>query len=581
VDGLLPVTRPAVRWYGGKFRLAPWIIAHCPPHRIYVEPFGGGGSVLLRKPRAYAEVYNDLDDWIVNLFKVLRDRTKSTRLIELLRLTPFARVEFEEADTATSDDVENARRLIVRAFMGFGSNAHAADPKPAVFRSYVRGANKTGNPRTGFRSTGFRSNSNRSGTTPARRRRFRRRVERPVGQARGAAGRLAEAELVRLQGRRMVVPLPGARRRGRVAARSAAGRAAGLRQGRVHLRHQGARAAPFHLRPAARPRRLRRPVRRRQALAGAALPGDRSRGQPDRPAQRAGTDGSADPPVHRLLPLLRRRDPAPLDRHLARAGRPPLVHAGDRIFHRGEIHPPGDAIGDARYVLGADRQAPAYVNVGRDQYEWQPSGLDGCARLLGHLEEWHWSDQEALELFAGWLWCAMLGDAPRWKPHAFIRAVAGSGKTTLLRFVSALLGGAAHPIARTFSKARLEERFAHTALALLLEEAEGDPGREAERMKAVLDLLLLLSDEGAVGGRFKRDIDLHGIACLVATLTDEWRTTIKSRITLLELRPLRGRDRPLLSAEALEAMTKQAAKLSPGVRARAIAPGTCSKPTWR
>jgi hypothetical protein len=32
-------------------------------------------------------------------------------------------------------------------------------------------------------------------------------------------------------------------------------------------------------------------------------------------------------------------------------------------------------------------------------------------------------------------------------------------------------------------------------------------------MKAVLDLLLLLSDEGAVGGRFKRDIDLHGIAC--------------------------------------------------------------------
>jgi hypothetical protein len=100
----------------------------------------------------------------------------------------------------------------------------------------------------------------------------------------------------------------------------------------------------------------------------------------------------------------------------------PLVHAGDRIFHRGEIHPPGDAIGDARYVLGADRQAPAYVNVGRDQYEWQPSGLDGCARLLGHLEEWHWSDQEALELFAGWLWCAMLGDAPRWKPHAFIRA---------------------------------------------------------------------------------------------------------------------------------------------------------------
>lgn len=249
----------------------------------------------------------------------------------------------------------------------------------------------------------------------------------------------------------------------------------------------------------------------------------------------------------------------------------PLVHAGDRIFSGGRIHEPGEQLEGARYVLGADRQAPAYVNVGRDDYEWQPAGLDACARILGHLEEWHWADQEGLELFAGFLWCAMLAAALRWKPHTFVRAVAGSGKTTLLRLLAAVLGGAAHPIARTFSKARLEEHFAHTACALLLEEAEGDPGREAERMKQVLDLLLLLSDEGAVGGRFKRDIDLHGIACLVATLTDEWRTTIKSRITLLELKPLRARDRPLLTAEALEGLMKDAASLSAGLRARAIA----------
>ncbi len=42
----LPCTRPVVRWHGGKWRLAPWILAHLPAHRAYVEPFGGGGLGL-------------------------------------------------------------------------------------------------------------------------------------------------------------------------------------------------------------------------------------------------------------------------------------------------------------------------------------------------------------------------------------------------------------------------------------------------------------------------------------------------------------------------------------------------------
>jgi DNA adenine methylase len=140
-------TRPALRWHGGKWKLAPWIIGHFPPHRCYVEPFGGAASVLLRKHRSYAEVYNDLDDWAVNLFRVLRDDASAGRLLELLRLTPFSRTEFDECGrelgAIDGEPVEAARRLIVRSFMGFGSNAHNG------------------------RSTGFRANSNRSGTTPA------------------------------------------------------------------------------------------------------------------------------------------------------------------------------------------------------------------------------------------------------------------------------------------------------------------------------------------------------------------------------------------------------------------------------
>lgn len=115
------VTRPALRYHGGKWRLAQWIISYFPPHRVYVEPFGGAASVLLQKPRCYAEVYNDLDDEIVNVFRVFQCPEQRARLIEKLRFTPYARAEFNLAWEPTEDPVESARRVIIRAQMGFGS----------------------------------------------------------------------------------------------------------------------------------------------------------------------------------------------------------------------------------------------------------------------------------------------------------------------------------------------------------------------------------------------------------------------------------------------------------------------------
>lgn len=137
----MAVRRPIVRYHGGKWKLAPWIIQNLPEHRCYVEPFGGGGSVLLRKPRSYAEVYNDLDGEIVNVFRMMRDRGAELR--ESLRLTPFSRAEFAESYLAHDDPLEQARRTILRSFQGFGSAAACGE------------------------SSGFRANSNRSGTTPA------------------------------------------------------------------------------------------------------------------------------------------------------------------------------------------------------------------------------------------------------------------------------------------------------------------------------------------------------------------------------------------------------------------------------
>jgi DNA adenine methylase len=138
-------TRPVLRYHGGKWMLAPWILAHLPPHRVYTEPYGGAASVLMRKPRArLVEVYNDLDGEIVNLFRLLRDTGTAGVLREVLRGTPFARDEFLLSYEPSVDPIEQARRTVVRSFFGFGSDS-------------ASGA-----------TTGFRANGNRNNAHPAR-----------------------------------------------------------------------------------------------------------------------------------------------------------------------------------------------------------------------------------------------------------------------------------------------------------------------------------------------------------------------------------------------------------------------------
>lgn len=131
-------SRPVMRYHGGKFRLAPWITSFFPPHQIYVEPFGGGASVLLRKERARAEVYNDISAEVVNVFRVLRDPRSAAELARLVELTPFSRVEFLASYEPADDPVEQARRTIARSFMGFGSGA-VFSKHATGFRTGIRG----------------------------------------------------------------------------------------------------------------------------------------------------------------------------------------------------------------------------------------------------------------------------------------------------------------------------------------------------------------------------------------------------------------------------------------------------------
>lgn len=131
------ISRPALRYHGGKFRLAEWIIDQFPPHESYVEPFSGGASVLLQKRPSPIEVYNDLDREVVNFFHVLRSRPQD--FINAVKLTPFSRVEHKLSHQACEDELESARRFFVRVWQSFGPGTRRGDSGWRYQRNNNRG----------------------------------------------------------------------------------------------------------------------------------------------------------------------------------------------------------------------------------------------------------------------------------------------------------------------------------------------------------------------------------------------------------------------------------------------------------
>lgn len=108
-----------LKYPGAKWRIADWIISHFPPHKVYCEPFFGSGAVFFKKQPSYLETINDINGEIVNLFRVCRERPQE--LAAVLQLTPWARDEYKNCYVNEGDDVERARRTLVRHHQSFGT----------------------------------------------------------------------------------------------------------------------------------------------------------------------------------------------------------------------------------------------------------------------------------------------------------------------------------------------------------------------------------------------------------------------------------------------------------------------------
>jgi len=86
--------RPPVKRHGGKAYHARRIVALMPPHRTYLEPFVGGGSVLLNKPRVEIEIASDLDSALIGMWSQL-SRNPAAVIDDLSRIK-YTEAEFRE-----------------------------------------------------------------------------------------------------------------------------------------------------------------------------------------------------------------------------------------------------------------------------------------------------------------------------------------------------------------------------------------------------------------------------------------------------------------------------------------------------
>lgn len=142
--------RTPITYYGGKQRLTKTIVSMIPPHKVYIEPFFGGGAVFFAKQPSYLEVINDINDNVVTFFRVCQNEAQFQELSAKIQATLFSEALFLQAKTIwngywPASDVERAWAVWVCCNYAFNATPYGGwkwDMGTAGSHSGVVAANK-------------------------------------------------------------------------------------------------------------------------------------------------------------------------------------------------------------------------------------------------------------------------------------------------------------------------------------------------------------------------------------------------------------------------------------------------------
>lgn len=112
-------SKPILRWPGGKRRLLKHLLPLIRPHKTYVEGFAGGLALLLAKERSRAEIVNDLNSDVVNLYRHAQYHLDA--LVAEVEWTVNSRQNLVDLiDQPGLTGLQQAARFLLRNRMSFG-----------------------------------------------------------------------------------------------------------------------------------------------------------------------------------------------------------------------------------------------------------------------------------------------------------------------------------------------------------------------------------------------------------------------------------------------------------------------------
>ncbi|HRH03914.1 MAG TPA: DNA adenine methylase [Bacteroidia bacterium] len=121
--------KPPLTYYGGKQNLSKQILSMIPKHKVYCEPFFGGGAIFFAKEPSKMEVINDTNGELINFYKVLK--TKFRQLEREIKSTLHSREEHKRASVILAnpfmfDEIQRAWAIWTMSNQSFGSQLNGS-----------------------------------------------------------------------------------------------------------------------------------------------------------------------------------------------------------------------------------------------------------------------------------------------------------------------------------------------------------------------------------------------------------------------------------------------------------------------